>query len=124
MANVKSSAKDIEEGKIVAILAYIVWLVGIIWYFADDKMKKNNFAKFHVKQSIILVISAVVIWIAVGILSFIFVLTIFLAFLAVLLWIAAWILIVLWVILGLVHAINGEEKELFLIGGLAKHLTF
>jgi len=32
-----NSSKDIADGKICAILAYL--LIGIIWYFVDEKMK-------------------------------------------------------------------------------------
>ena len=35
--------KEIEQGKGCAALGYI--LVGIIWYFADEQMKKNNYVK-------------------------------------------------------------------------------
>lgn len=118
------SAKDVEEGKVVAVLAYIVWIVGIIWYFADEKMKKNSFAKFHIKQSIVLVITMVILWIAMLILTFILAITVVGLVLVPILWFLIWILILIWVIMGLISAINGTEKELFLIGGFAKHLTF
>jgi len=44
--------KDVEQGKACAILAY--FFVGIIWFFVDEKLKKNEFAKFHAKQAMIL----------------------------------------------------------------------
>ena len=40
--------KNIENEKLVAILAYFI--IGIILYFAEEKMKKSALATFHTKQ--------------------------------------------------------------------------
>ena len=62
----KSSGKaSVENEKVCAILSYL--LIGIIWYFADEKMKKSNFAKFHVKQGIVLFIAGIIVSIVYGI---------------------------------------------------------
>ena len=50
-------AKKNDNSKLVAVLSYL--LIGIIWYFVDDKVKKNAFAKFHVKQALNLFIISV-----------------------------------------------------------------
>ena len=34
-----------SNNKLCAALSYL--LIGIIWYFADEKMKSSSFAKFH-----------------------------------------------------------------------------
>lgn len=101
-----------EEGKLVAILAYL--LVGIIWYFADEKMKKNTFAKFHTKQGIILIISWIIVSVIWNILPW------------GLYWVASILEVVLaiFAILGIINAINGQEKEMPIIGQFAKSLTF
>ena len=52
------SKKEIEEGKAAAVLSYL--LIGIIWYFVDEKMKKNSYVKFHVQQAIVLIIASVI----------------------------------------------------------------
>jgi uncharacterized membrane protein len=111
-----------SESKIVAILLYIVWIVGVVWYLVDEKMQKNKFAKFHLKQSIVLVIASIV-WsiaysIVYGILGFVT-----MGFFLFVGWVGFYLPLV-WVIQGLVHAAKEEEKELWLIGKFAKKLTF
>ncbi|MFW5746047.1 MAG: DUF4870 domain-containing protein [Nanoarchaeota archaeon] len=98
--------------KAVAILSYL--LVGIIWYFVDDKVRKNRFATFHVKQGLILLIFAVGGSIVLGLIP-----------------ILGWILLpfynlfilVLW-IFGIVYSASGKEKALPVIGGLGKKFKF
>ena len=105
------ATKEVEQGRACALLAYL--LVGIIWYFADEKMKKNAFAKYHVKQGLVLLIVWVIIWIV----------SIPLFFLFWLFWIIEIVLIVL-MILGIINAVNGKQKELPIIGTFAKSFTF
>ncbi|MBN1275479.1 hypothetical protein JXA12_04285 [Candidatus Woesearchaeota archaeon] len=108
MAKKKTSAKQGNDSNLVAVLAYI--LVGIVWYFADEKAQ-NKTTKFHVKQAIVLFL----LWFICGlILPFIWFF---------LLWIINLIGVVL-VIIGIVHALNNEQKPLPIIGGLAEKLTF
>jgi uncharacterized membrane protein len=121
-------AKDVEDGKVCAILSYL--LVGIIWYFADDKMRKNNFAKFHAKQGLVLLIVSIILSIAVSILSAIFTPLLFMGgglgivWLISLIWYAVSIvLFVLWLI-GIIAAATGKEKALPIIGGFGKKLNF
>lgn len=110
-----------ENGKTCAILAYI--LVGIIWYFADEKMKKDDFARFHVKQGLFLLIVSIAISIIImlftGILSFIPLIGwIFSAFLGLIVYIA---LFVLW-LLGIINAVQGKKKEVPIIGSYAEKI--
>lgn len=105
-------AKD-DDGKLCAFLAYL--LVGIIWYFADEKMKKNKFANFHVKQGMILLFTSILINVIGGLIPIIG-------------WFIIWpvggvLVLVLW-ILGIVNVANGKQKKLPIIGGFAKKLTF
>ena len=112
--------------KIISALSYV--LIGLIWYLIEqEKFKKNNNVKFHVKQGLNLLIISVVgniiinlifailtfitlglfgiLW---GIVSFIF--SIFVLFL---------------IIIGILNVINQEEKELPIIGEYAnKYLNF
>lgn len=122
-------SKNIEEGKICAALSYI--LVGIIWYFVDEKMKKNTYAKFHVKQALVLIGFNIAIYILMAVLSVLIALLVFipglgaligglLGIISLLLWLA---LLVLWII-GIVNAFSGKENKLPVIGGFAKHLKF
>lgn len=90
------AAKDVEEGKICAILIYIVPIIGIIWYFVDEKQKNNPFAKYHVKQGLALLIIGMV----VSILTCGF----------------GGIAHLILAIIGVINAANGEMKELPVIG--------
>lgn len=125
MASKKAGGSTVEEGKVCSILLYVVWIVGIIWYFADDKMRKNSFANYHAKQSIVLVIAAVALSIGLSILSAIFFWIPFVGWaLMSLLWLAFWVIMLIFVILGIMHAVKGEEKPLPVIGQFAKNFKF
>lgn len=118
-------AKEVEEGKAVAVLSYI--LVGIVWYFADERMKKNYFAKFHVKQGLVLLIAAVAYSIALGILFSIVFFPIRIMGFGWGIWYILSILYyvpLVFVIIGIINALNGKEKELPLIGHFAKNFKF
>ena len=92
--------KKVEEGKTIAIISYITW-IGLLIAFIMNNDKKNNFAKFHIRQVLLLFLSSLLVPIPIiG-------------------WIWGICLIVLW-IMGLVSAVNGEEKEVPLIGKYAQ----
>lgn len=86
----------------VAYLTFIGWIVA---YCAGDK----EGAKFHLNQSLIIWLGVLCVWVA----------SMILAFIPILGWLAVWAadiyLFVMW-IMGLINAINQEEKELPLIG--------
>ena len=118
--------KDVEEGKLVAILSY--FLVGIIWFFADEKMKKNEFVKFHVKQSLVLLIFSVIVWVIQAIVSVIITAIAVVTFglgsvLFVIPMLIGLIPLIFW-IFGLIYSIQGVEKEIPLIGKFEKNFTF
>lgn len=105
--------KSVEEGKVCAILAWI-FPVGLIWYLVDEKMKKNEFAKFHVQQSLVLAIVSVLVNVVGGIVPLI-----------------GWFLIIpfgnliifiLWII-GIIGAASGTKKELPVIGKYGSKLN-
>lgn len=96
--------KVVEDGKAIAIIAYLTW-IGLIIAFVMNMEKKNQFAKFHIRQALMLVLIGLVGWIVFWI--------------PVIGWAAAVVLLVFW-IMGLVHAIQGEAKEVPLIGSLAQ----
>ncbi|MFH1683059.1 MAG: hypothetical protein ABIA37_04645 [Candidatus Woesearchaeota archaeon] len=114
-------SKDVEDGKIVAALAYI--LIGIIWYFVDESMKKNYFVKYHVKQGIVFLIAAIIYNIALGILLSI----LFVPFMYIhVYWLFSLLYYVplVWMVLGIINVVNGVEKELPVIGKFAKNFKF
>lgn len=105
-----------DEGKdqTVSILSYI-FFIGIIWYFADDDVRGREKPKFHVKQSLNLIIIS-------------FVATTVLTVIPILGWmvlpLAQIAFFVLWII-GLVNAVNQKQNEIPIIGGFAeKYLNF
>ena len=114
MPEKKSSAasQQIEEGKVCALLAYL--LVGIIWYFADEKMKKNNFAKYHTKQALVLLVVGVVGSLVLGIVPVLgwFILPFFT------------LATIILAVLGIINAANGAQKELPIIGQFANKFKF
>lgn len=93
----------VEEGKTTAIIAYIT-VIGFIIAIVMNSTKKNEFAAFHIRQ----MLGLVLLGLSISILSAIADIYI----LSLLLQIG---LIVLWVI-GLVSAIQGETKPVPLLG--------
>lgn len=98
--------KDIEENKIWALVAYIIFFLPLL-----TEAKKSPFVKFHVKQSILLFITSVIVslfgtyvpfvgWFIIMPLGSLFVL-------------------ILW-IMGIINTINGEKKNLPVIGKYAE----
>lgn len=94
------SKKD-EEGKTMAIISYLTW-IGLLIAFIMNNDKKNEFAKFHIRQSLLLTLAGIVVSF-IPILNFV-------------LWV---VIFVLWVI-GFMGAINGEKKKVPLLGEYAQ----
>ncbi len=89
------------DTKTTGIVAYLTWIGLLIAFLAGDK----EGAKFHINQSLVLVLANVVIGIVTAI-----------PFIG---WIVGGVggifVFVCWII-GLIGAINGEEKEVPLLG--------
>lgn len=100
----KKSTKKADTG--MAIVAYILFFVPLL-----TESKNDPFVMFHVKQGLVLLLA----WIVVSIASYIPVVNFFT-------WIAYLFLLALWVI-GILNAINGEKKELPLIGKYASRIN-
>ena len=114
-------AKDDGNATACAVLSYL--LVGIIWYFVDENMKKSQFARFHAKQGLALLISEIALAIALAIVSTVFAFTMVLWPLALLLeWVVRLAILVL-VVLGIINAANGAQKKLPIIGDFAEKLN-
>ena len=103
--------QPIEEGKLYAILAYVLGLIGFIIVLVAKK--DDRFAMFHARQSLILFIGYVIAWILI-------------AFIPLLGWIVGSLLMialfVLW-IMGIINAASGAEKKLPVIGDLAEKIN-
>jgi uncharacterized membrane protein len=110
----KATRKEIEEGKLCSILSYL--LVGIIWWLVDENLKKNSFVKFHVKQSIVLLIFSVILSIVVSIFYFIPIIGMLLSMLTS-------IFLIILVVIGIVHASEGKEYGIPIIGEFAEKFS-
>jgi len=93
----------VEEGRTTAIISYF-WIIGFVIALLMNTDKKNTFASFHIRQSLGIIVAWVAVWGVLYILS-----------IPILGWILEVGLFVLW-ILGLISAIQGEEKPVPLVG--------
>jgi uncharacterized membrane protein len=102
---------DIQDGKTMAILAYIIWLIPLL--AARDK----KFAMFHTEQAIMMWIITIVFYIIVWILTFILsqISSIFACIVSILS-LLVWLLFLVLVIMGIINAAGGKVKELPIIG--------
>ena len=92
-------AKD--QSKLVAILSYIT-LIGWIIALILNMNKKTELGSFHIRQALLLVILNIVLW-----------------WIPVIGWILQIVVLVLWV-MGLVYAVQGQMKEIPLVGKYAQ----
>jgi len=121
----KSVKPEKDDGNVTACAVLSYLLVGIIWFFVDEKMKQSQFAKFHVKQALVLLIIDIVGIIALSIISMVLSpLWLVGAAISGILWFVFYIgMLVLWV-LGIINSATGKEKEVPVVGHLAGKLTF
>jgi uncharacterized membrane protein len=95
--------KDIQ-GKDIALIGYLT-IIGLVIAFVMNNDKKHEFAKFHIRQSLGIFLSAIA-------LSFIAIIPI----LGWLVWIVGiFVLLYMW-IKGLLNAINGKEEVVPILG--------
>lgn len=101
-----------QDDKLIGILSYLglLWIVAYILYGS----KKTEYNLFHVKQGLGLLIVWVGLWIVGFILAFIPVLGLIIGFVMIFVYLALLVLI----ILGIINAANGVQKELPLVGKL------
>lgn len=113
-----------QSSKVSAFLAYLLLILG--WLYVFILQREDKFAVYHAKQSIMLVIVALVtpiVWAIFGwLISFIPLVGPVIAISAFALVIAAYVtLIVAWII-GMVYALQARSKPLPFIGGWAEKL--
>ena len=96
-----------EEGKNIAIISYIT-PIGLIVAIIMNNNKKNDFARYHIRQSLGIMILYFAVWVMFSIISTI----IYIPLLSTILYLA---LFVLW-ILGAISAVQGEKKAVPVIG--------
>jgi len=92
------------QGKDIALISYLT-IIGLVIAFEMNSEKKHEFAKFHIRQSLGLLLTAIA-------LSFMAIIRI----LGWLVWIVGiFVLLYMW-IKGLMNAINGKEEVMPLLG--------
>lgn len=94
-----------------AVIAYIIFFLPLL----IESVKNDSFVKFHVKQGLVLFLFSLVIQIVGTIIPII-----------------GWVVImplgglatIVLFIIGIMNALNGEEKELPVVGSFAKNFSF
>ena len=99
------------EDRTVAILSYIT-IIGFIAAIVVHSSKKTSLGAYHLRQCLGLFITAVVIWIPCMIIAVIPVLNL----LMVILWPVIGIALFVFWLMGLIAAINGQQKPMPLVG--------
>ncbi len=106
------TAEDIEQNKVMALLAYL----GLLFLVPMFAAPNSKFARYHTNQGLVLCLAAVAFGIVHVLLTFLLLMISwrlsFLSTIIGLLWIAVPVLMVI----GIVNALNGKAKELPLIG--------
>ena len=102
----QNTSNSESNDKLMGVLAYI----GILFIVPLLAAKDSKFARFHANQGLVLFITDVVLFIAAGIIDG------FLPVIGGLINLAAYVVAIVLMILGIVNAANGEEKELPIIG--------
>jgi len=105
------------DGKTISIISYfslVGWIIAYVLYTSN----KSQLAAFHIRQSLGLMILSICLYIISVVLIFIPVLG---WIISILIWITLVGVFVLWVI-GLVSAINGQEKPVPIVGAKAQEM--
>lgn len=98
-----------QNNTLMGVLAYLGILIIIPFLMAKDE----PFVKFHIKQGLILVIVELVVWV-IGMTMWQLWQVLQLVNLAA----------IVFAVIGIVNVVQGQQKELPLIGSLAKNFTF
>ena len=98
------NTSTVAEGKNIAVIAYIT-LIGLIIAFVLNNDKKNPFASFHIKQSLGLALTGF----ALGVIGIIPIIGWLINIIGI------FVLLYMW-IMGLINAINGNEKVVPILG--------
>jgi len=108
-----------KEDSTVAILAYLTPLffgVGIVIAIIMHGNKKTALGAYHLRQSLGLLLTSIVLWVPWMIVSFILAMIPFIQLLVPLLWMGLGVGITILWIMGLIAAVNGQQKPLPVLG--------
>jgi uncharacterized membrane protein len=104
----------VDNGKLCAIMLWVIWPVGLILYLVNDENRNNPFVKFHLKQWL----TSLVVGVGLGFTYILLSLVTFgmFAFIGWVLYIPSFV----WFVQGIIYAAQGEMKEVWLIGKYAE----
>lgn len=102
--------KEIEEGKVFAILSYVLSLAALPFFIVPLIMRNNGFSLYHAKQCLIIWLLGLVGGVVSSILAAVCI--------GVILGIALGIFCLVITIMGLINAINGKVQPVPLVGKL------
>ncbi|MBL7701479.1 MAG: hypothetical protein JNM14_04475 [Ferruginibacter sp.] len=106
---------NVDNGKTTAIVSYITIIGWLIAYFAMHQNNKTSLGSYHLRQTLLLFICAIVYQIVIT------VITMAVPAIGLILSLVGLVFLVLW-IMGLISAINGQEKPMPLIGEKAQEI--
>lgn len=104
--------EDIRDNKAMAILSYIGILVLVPLLAAKD----SPYARFHTNQGLVLFIGEAILSIILGIVQALALRSLLIFTVLSVIVSLLWIPFAVWAIMGIVHAAQGQAKELPLIG--------
>ena len=108
-------AADINDNKIMAVLAYI----GILFLVPLLAAKDSKFARFHTNQGVVLLIAEIALGFIVGVVSAVLLaISPIFVILTSLISFAASAISLVFVVIGIINAATGKAKELPLIGSI------
>ncbi len=114
--NPNSTTQDMD-GKSIAIISYLTiigWVIAYVMYSNN----KSQLAIYHIRQSLFIMLVGIAFYIVQTMLLFIP----YLGWLISLLLIPVGLVLFVFWIMGLIYAINGEEKPIPLIGAKAQQV--
>lgn len=124
----KKKVEDVSDSKTYAFIATFLSILGFV--IALLTKKEDKYVKFYAKQSLVVFLTSVVLWIAVAVLGFfllspaaIFVGGFGMLQLMKLINLVVWLVVlVLWVI-SWINALSGQEKEVPVVGKYARRFS-
>lgn len=105
--NTQPKPRDIDENKLVAAIGYL----GVLCLIPLLAKKDSAFCQFHGKQGLVIFIAWLILWVCniVPVLGQI-------------VWMLGSLVLLVLIILGMIHALNGEEWELPVLGKYTKQI--
>jgi uncharacterized membrane protein len=126
MAAPVKAAKGSDDNMIFGILAYLLGIIGFLIVLLAKR--DNKFAMYHAKQSLVLTIVALIVFIPGTIIAIIFGLIPVIGWIiALLIWLVEMVVLLgllIFVVLGIINVVNNQMKPLPVIGRFGEKFNF